>query len=62
MLAKIYSPPVQFTDDEARTKTDEFIKGDDAVVLPGPLKRTSNANGSRKATAGRPRNGAKTKK
>jgi len=56
------SPPVQFTDDEARTKTDEFIKGDDAVVLPGPLKRTSNANGTRKTTAGRPRNGPKTKK
>src|SRR3712207_4567069 len=36
------SPPVQFTDDEARTKTAEFIKGDDAVVLPGPLKRNGN--------------------
>jgi myo-inositol-1-phosphate synthase len=58
------SPPVQFTDDEARTKTEEFIKGDDSVVLPGPLKRTSttngNGNGSRKTT--KARNGAKTKK
>ncbi len=42
------SPPRQFTDDEARTKTEEFIKGDDDMVLPGPLKR--NRNGHRSAT------------
>ncbi|MBA2743571.1 MAG: inositol-3-phosphate synthase, partial [Chthoniobacterales bacterium] len=36
------SPPVQFTDDEARTKTEEFIKGDDEVVLPGPAKRNGS--------------------
>src|SRR5436309_13644188 len=28
------SPPQQFTDDEARTKTEEFIRGDDELVLP----------------------------
>jgi len=55
------SPPVQFTDDEARTKTEEFIKGDDSVVLPGPLKRTSNGNGQRKA-AKKTKNGTKSKR
>jgi myo-inositol-1-phosphate synthase len=55
------SPPVQFTDDEARTKTEEFIKGDDSVVLPGPLKRTSNGNGARKA-ATKTKNGTRAKK
>jgi myo-inositol-1-phosphate synthase len=48
------SPPQQFTDDEARTKTEEFIRGDDDVVLPGPLKR----NGKTAKT----RNGAKSKR
>jgi hypothetical protein len=56
------SPPVQFTDDEARTKTEEFIKGDDAVVLPGPLKRTSNSNGNGGRKTAKARNGAKPKK
>jgi myo-inositol-1-phosphate synthase len=59
------SPPVQFTDDEARTKTEEFIKGDDSVVLPGPAKRTSNGNGNgngQRKTTSKARNGAKTKK
>jgi myo-inositol-1-phosphate synthase len=57
------SPPVQFTDDEAHTKTEEFIKGEDATVLPGPLKRTSNAASSAtRKTAAKPKNGAKSKK
>ncbi len=56
------SPPVQFTDDEARTKTEEFIKGDDSVVLPGPLKRTSNGNGHRKGASKTAKNGAKSKR
>ena len=50
------SPPVQFTDDEARTKTEEFIRGDDDLVLPRPAKR--NGSAPRKA---RSRNGAKAK-
>jgi myo-inositol-1-phosphate synthase len=54
------SPPVQFTDDEARTKTEEFIKGDDSVALPGPMKRSSSGNGSRKTA--KTKNGAKTKR
>src|SRR5215210_2769616 len=52
------SPPQQFTDDEARTKTEEFIRGDEDLVLPGPLKR--NGNGQRKAS--KARNGAKSKR
>ncbi|HEX8281720.1 MAG TPA: inositol-3-phosphate synthase [Chthoniobacterales bacterium] len=52
------SPPVQFTDDEARQKTEEFIRGDDDLVLPGPAKR--NGNGHRKAS--KARNGAKSKR
>jgi myo-inositol-1-phosphate synthase len=42
------SPPVQFTDDEAHTKTEEFIRGDDEVVLPGPLKPNRKASKSKK--------------
>jgi myo-inositol-1-phosphate synthase len=50
------SPPQQFTDDEARQKTEEFIRGDEELVLPMPLKR--NGNGIHK----RPRrNGSKAK-
>jgi myo-inositol-1-phosphate synthase len=45
------SPPQQFTDDEARTKTEEFIRGDDALVLPGPLKRSSKTTKSKKRRA-----------
>ena len=52
------SPPQQFTDDEARTKTEEFIRGDEDLVLPEPLKR--NGHGHRKA--GRARTGSKTKR
>ena len=54
------SPPVQFTDDEARTKTEEFIKGDDSVVMPGPAKRSTSPDRQRKAS--KTRNGARTKK
>ncbi len=54
------SPPVQFTDDEARTRTEEFIRGDDDLVLPGPLKR--NRNGHRKVTKSRNGGAAKSKK
>ena len=50
------SPPQQFTDDEARQKTEEFIRGDDDVVLPAPLKR--NGHGPRKTKS---RNDAKAK-
>ncbi len=51
------SPPQQFTDDEARQKTEEFIRGDEDLVLPDPMKR--NGNGHRKV---KPRNGAKAKR
>ena len=49
------SPPQQFTDDEARTRTEEFIRGDDDIVMPGPLKR-NGTNGLRKTS--KARNGA----
>jgi len=52
------SPPQQFTDDEARQKTEEFIRGDDDLVMPNPHKR--NGNGHRKAS--KVRNGAKSKR
>ncbi|MDQ3314343.1 MAG: inositol-3-phosphate synthase [Verrucomicrobiota bacterium] len=54
------SPPVQFTDDEARTKTEEFIRGDEDLVLPDRAKR--NGNGHRKATKSRNGAAAKSKK
>ncbi|MEP6810887.1 MAG: inositol-3-phosphate synthase, partial [Chthoniobacterales bacterium] len=50
------SPPVQFTDDEARTKTEEFIRGDEGMVLPTRVKR--NRSGARKAKS---RNGTNAK-
>ncbi len=51
------TPPQQFTDDEARQKTEEFILGDEEVELPTPLKR--NGNGHRN---GKPKNGAAQKR
>ncbi|MGI8821060.1 MAG: inositol-3-phosphate synthase [Chthoniobacterales bacterium] len=54
------SPPVQFTDDEARIQTDEFIKGSDAGSGPGPRKRVSPRR--RKPAAPRAKNDAKSKK
>jgi myo-inositol-1-phosphate synthase len=38
------SPPVQFTDDEARRKTEEFIRGDEEPELPAPLRREQNGH------------------
>ena len=32
------SPPQQFTDDEARQKTEEFIQGDEEIELPTPMQ------------------------
>ncbi|MEP6937760.1 MAG: inositol-3-phosphate synthase [Chthoniobacterales bacterium] len=52
------SPPVQFTDDEARQKTEEFIRGDEDLVLPDPPKR--NGSGHRKTV--KIRNGVRPKK
>jgi myo-inositol-1-phosphate synthase len=51
------SPPQQFTDDEARQKTEEFIHGDEEVILPGPVKRNGNGhrNGKAKNAATRKR-------
>ena len=46
------SPPQQFTDDEARQKTEEFIQGDEEVELPTPLKRNGNAHRNGKAKNG----------
>ena len=51
------SPPQQFTDDEARQKTEEFIQGDEEIELPTPMKR--NGNGHRN---GKPKNGAAQKR
>jgi myo-inositol-1-phosphate synthase len=49
------SPPVQFTDDEARQKTEEFIQGDEEVEVPAPVKRNGNGhrNGKKNGTAKR---------
>ena len=41
------SPPVQFTDDEARQKTEEFIHGDTQLVVPRSV--VHNGNGHRAA-------------
>ncbi len=38
------SPPQQFTDDEARQKTEEFIHDDEELVLPALLKRNGNGH------------------
>ena len=43
------SPPQQFTDDEARQKTEEFIQGDEELVLPAPTKRNGNGHRDSKA-------------
>jgi myo-inositol-1-phosphate synthase len=52
------SPPQQFTDDEARRKTEEFIQGDDVVALP-VVAAKRNGSARRKSPA---RNGAKSKR
>ncbi len=52
------SPPVQFTDDEARIKVEEFIRGDEELVMPNPAKR--NGNGHRKVN--RAKSGTKSKR
>ena len=51
------SPPQQFTDDEARQKTEDFILGDEEAVVPAELKR--NGNGHRN---GKAKNGAAQKR
>jgi myo-inositol-1-phosphate synthase len=52
------SPPQQFTDDEARQKTEEFILGDDEeLVLPALVKRNGNGHRNRK-----PKNGVASKR
>ncbi|MDQ6626123.1 MAG: inositol-3-phosphate synthase [Verrucomicrobiota bacterium] len=56
------SPPVQFTDDEAHRNTEEFIKGEYLAVLPGPLKRSTNGSGGRRAATAKPKSRAKTKR
>jgi myo-inositol-1-phosphate synthase len=38
------TPPQQFTDDEARLKTEAFIRGDEELTLPTPLKRNGNGH------------------
>src|SRR4051812_1438881 len=44
------SPPQQFTDDEARKKTEAFIRGEDELVLPEPFKRNGNGVHKRRRT------------
>ena len=42
------SPPFQFTDDEAREKTERFIRGDeDEFVVPAPARKKSGAKTKR---------------
>jgi myo-inositol-1-phosphate synthase len=36
------SPPLQFTDDEARRRTEEFIQGDEELAPPVPVKRNGH--------------------
>src|SRR6266851_2047468 len=48
------SPPQQFTDDEARQKTEEFIQGDEELVLP-LLKRNGNGQRNGKLKSGAPK-------
>ncbi len=48
------SPPLQFTDDEAHRKTEEFIRGEDEFLTPDVPKRNGNGH-RRKAKA---KNGA----
>jgi myo-inositol-1-phosphate synthase len=45
------TPPQQVTDEQAREKTEAFIRGDDELVFPEPLKR--NGNGHAYARCGR---------
>ena len=51
------SPPQQFTDDEARQRTEKFIFGDEELVSPAAVKR--NGNGHRN---GKAKNGAAQKR
>ena len=44
------SPPFQFTDDEARDKTELFIQGDDEFAAPA-IPKTAHPNSKRKASA-----------
>ncbi len=48
------SPPQQFTDDEARQKTEEFIQGDEELALP-LLKRNGNGQRNGKLKSGAPK-------
>jgi myo-inositol-1-phosphate synthase len=54
------TPPQQFTDDQAREKTEEFIRGDEELTLPEPLR--SNGNGHAYAKRGRRKTGGKSAK
>jgi myo-inositol-1-phosphate synthase len=51
------SPPQQFTDDQAREKTEAFIRGEDEFVAPATVKR--NGNGKHKVAR---KNGTKPKR
>jgi myo-inositol-1-phosphate synthase len=46
------SPPQQFTDDEARQKTEEFILGEEEVMVPAVLKRNGNGHRNSKTKNG----------
>jgi myo-inositol-1-phosphate synthase len=53
------TPPVQFTDDEARTRVEEFIRGDDAIKIPGLVPASELASTVRAATPGARGNGGR---
>jgi myo-inositol-1-phosphate synthase len=55
------SPPQQFTDDEARQKTEAFILGDDEFVAPPIPKRNGHSNGNGKNKPAR-KNGTRSKR
>ena len=60
------SPPEQFTDDEARRSTEEFIQGDANIVAPAPHRnghahRNGSANG-KSSRGAKPKKPAKAKK
>jgi myo-inositol-1-phosphate synthase len=46
------SPPQQFTDDEARQRTEKFIFGDEELVVPAAVKRNGNGHRNSKAKNG----------
>ena len=56
------TPPLQFTDEEARERTEKFIAGDDEFVLPTSFKRNGNGHAYARRGRRKPSSGAATRK